>query len=141
MYLPKKSQLFDKIERSNDFRGSIESIVDEPVCNVSIIDSESGVIRSNHYHHVDFHFMYVLEGEIDYFFKQIDQVDIGYYKVGVGSTIFTPPKEIHACFFPVATRLIVSSKNPRDQNTYESDTVRVEFLTHGNIKDMLAKYG
>jgi hypothetical protein len=35
----------------------------------------------------------------------------------------------------------VSSKNPRDQETYEADTVRVEFITENNIDEMLAAYG
>ena len=33
-----------------------------------------------------------------------------------------------------------SSKNPRDQETYEADTVRVELITHENIDSMLATY-
>ena len=58
-----------------------------------------------------------------------------------GETIFTPPIEPHACYFPNETILIVSSKNPRDQKTYEADTVRVEFITESNIDTMLAVYG
>ena len=48
--------------------------------------------------------------------------------------------EIHACYFPSETRLIVSSKNPRDQETYEADTVRVELINDENIDFMLATY-
>lgn len=56
--------------RSQDPRGQILSIVDDKISNVSIITCVPGSIRSNHYHLKDFHYMYVLEGEIDYFFKK-----------------------------------------------------------------------
>ena len=134
MAVPKKSTLFKNIQRDEDARGGILSIVDEAVENVSIITCTPGSIRSNHYHHKDFHFMYVLEGDFDYFFKDLDGGDVEYLKVKAGETIFTPPNEIHACYFPEKTRLIVSSKNPRDQETYEADTVRVEFINHDNLQ-------
>ena len=140
MTLPKKSTLFKNIQRDLDDRGEILSIVDHLISNVSIITCNPGSIRSNHYHHSDFHFMYVLEGEIDYFFKDINSEEIGYLKVKTGDTIFTPDNEIHATYFPLRTRLIVSSKFPRDQITYEQDTVRFSLITEENIEDMLAKY-
>ena len=140
MNLPRKSTLFQKTQRDSDARGEILSIVDEQVHNVSIITCNQGALRSNHYHHTDFHFMFVLEGEIDYFFKDLNSDEIHYLKVRTGDNIFTPDNEIHATYFPVKTRLIVSSKFPRDQETYEKDTVRVPFVTSDNIQAMLQKY-
>ena len=140
MKLPKKSTIFTNVQRDEDSRGGILSIVDESIKNASIITCKTGSIRSNHYHHTDFHFMYVLEGSIDYFYRDINSDEINYLKVDVGETIFTPPKEIHACHFPEVTRLIVSSKNPRDQETYEADTVRVEFINDKNLEEMLSKF-
>ena len=61
MAIPKNSTVFTNIQRDEDERGAILSIVDEPVENVSIITCEPGSIRSNHYHLEDFHFMYVLK--------------------------------------------------------------------------------
>jgi oxalate decarboxylase/phosphoglucose isomerase-like protein (cupin superfamily) len=141
MKLPIKSTLFNNISRDEDERGSILSIVDCKVENISIITCNPGSFRSNHYHYEDFHFMYVLEGDFDYFFKDLDGGDVEYLKVKAGETIFTPPNEIHACYFPEKTRLIVSSKNPRDQETYEADTVRVDFINKENIEDMLSTHG
>ena len=126
--------------RDQDDRGGIVSIVDEKIKNVSLINCNPGSIRSNHYHHTDYHYMHVLEGEIDYFFKEINSEIINYLKVKQGDNIFTPPKEMHATSFPVKTILIVSSMNPRDQQTYEKDTVRVEFVDSKNIKDLLKIY-
>jgi oxalate decarboxylase/phosphoglucose isomerase-like protein (cupin superfamily) len=140
MAVPSKSTLMPNILRDADPRGGILSIVDEQVQNVSIITCNAGAIRSNHYHLTDWHFMYVVEGAIDYFFKDVDGDEVTYLRVEKGDNIFTPPMEIHATYFPVDTTLIVSSKLPRDQATYEADTVRVPFVTSENLQTMLAKH-
>ena len=135
-----KSIIINNVVRDEDKRGKILSIVDDKIKNVSIISCVSGSIRSNHYHLSDFHYMYVLEGEIDYFFKKVDSDFVEYLKVKQGENIFTPPMEIHATHFPVNSTLIVSSLNPRDQETYEKDTVRVDFVNEHNINNLLKKY-
>lgn len=140
MAVPTKSTLISNIERDADARGGIVSIVDETAQNVSIITCNPGAVRSNHYHLTDWHYMYVLEGAIDYFFKDVTGEDVSYLRVNAGDNIFTPPMEIHATYFPVKTVLIVTSKNPRDQETYEKDTVRVNFVTAENIEEMLANF-
>ena len=140
MLLPRTTTLFPNVQRDADARGGIVSIVDEPVMNVSIITCNPGAIRSNHYHLHDFHFMYVLEGEIEYFYEERDTGEVKYINVRKGDNIFTPDNEIHATYFPSRTRLIVSSKLPRDQESYEQDTVRVAFVNEGNLQEMLEKY-
>ena len=84
--------------------------------------------------------MYVLEGEIDYFYKSLNDNIVKYLKVLKGETIFTPNLEIHATYFPIYTRLVVSSGFPRDQKTYEEDTVRVSFINNENVHGYLEKY-
>ena len=79
--LPTSSVLIKNVQRDKDERGEILSIVDEKIENVSIITCEKGSLRSNHYHHEDFHFMYVLEGEIDYFYQSIKSKITKYIKV------------------------------------------------------------
>ena len=140
MELPTISTLIDNISRDVDPRGEILSIVDATVQNISLITCNPNTIRSNHYHFKDFHFMYVVEGEIDYFFCDVGSNELNYIKVTQGQTIFTPPNEIHATYFPVQTTLIVSSKNPRDQETYENDTKRVTIVTHENVQGLLEKF-
>ena len=140
MITPTKSRLFKSITRDNDIRGSIVSIVDDVVQNVSLITCNAGSIRSNHYHKKDFHYMYVLEGEIDYFYKELNNDVVHYFKVKKDDIIFTPKNEIHATFFPLKTQLIVSSMLPRDQETYENDTVRVEFINNDNLQFMINKH-
>lgn len=138
--LVNKSTLINNFIRSKDNRGSIISIVDSEISNVSLITCNANSIRSNHYHLTDFHYMFVLEGKIDYFYKDINNDEIKYLNINKGQNIFTPPMEIHATYFPIETQLIVSSKNPRDQETYEKDTVRVDFVNSGNISLLLDKF-
>lgn len=135
-----KSTIIKSNTRDSDKRGSIISIVDDKISNVSIIKCNAGSIRSNHYHLEDYHYMYVLDGEIDYFFKNIDSDHINYLKVKKNQNIFTPPLEIHATYFPIKTTLIVSSLNPRDRETYEKDTRRVEFINYNNVDTLLSQF-
>jgi len=136
----KSSELINSVNRDVDNRGSINSIVDYETKNVSIICSNKNSIRSNHYHHTDWHLMHVLEGSIHYFYKTKETADPKYYFVKEGQNIFTPPNEIHATFFSHDTKLIVCSKNSRDQITYERDTVRVSFINSENIDFYLKKF-
>ena len=138
--LPDSSKLFSNIQRDSDQRGEILSIVDTTIQNVSIIECNPKSIRSNHYHKNDYHFMYVLDGEIDYFFKTLNDDNIKYIKVKKGDTIFTPKLEVHATYFKKKTRLIVSSGLPRDQETYEEDTVRVPFVNFNNLDKFINLY-
>ena len=137
MELPIVSKLYKNITRDSDNRGDILSIVDYKVSNVSIISCNADSIRSNHYHKKDFHFMYILEGEINYFYKNLNDGNVNYINILKGDTIFTPCLEIHATHFPLDTKLIVSSGFPRDQKTYEEDTVRVPFINPDNLDEMI----
>lgn len=139
MQLPTHSKIITNSLRDQDSRGSILSIVDANIYNVSLINCISGSIRSNHYHKKDYHFMYVLSGRIDYFFRPRNNTNIEYLEVVEGQTIFTPNMEWHATFFPVNTDLVVCSLNPRDQQTYEEDTIRELLITEGNIEDYLER--
>jgi oxalate decarboxylase/phosphoglucose isomerase-like protein (cupin superfamily) len=141
MDLPQTTTVFPNLQRDADARGEILSLVDSTVMNVSLITCNPGAIRSNHYHLNDFHFIYVLDGEMDYFYKEKHSGAIKYIKAQSGDNVFTPDNEIHATHFPVRTRLIVSSKLPRDQESYERDTVRVNFLTRENLHEMLKRCG
>jgi len=119
-----RSRIVEMDSRSMDDRGSILSIVDGVFENCSIIECEPSTIRSNHWHYKDSHVMYVSSGSIDYFFKDVETKQLQYLKVNSGQVIYTPPKELHACFFPEKTTLIVLSRFARDQKSYEADTVR-----------------
>ena len=82
-----------------------------------------------------------LREKLIYFFIDNKTKDIKYIKVKVGETIFTPKNEIHSTYFPKKTKMVVGSKFSRDKETYETDTVRVPFVTLENVNDMLRRYG
>ena len=129
-----KSKKIKNIIRSKDPRGSILSIVDEKVNNVSIITCLPKSIRSNHWHKKDWHYMYVLEGVMEYFY--VIKNKIYYMKLSKGENVFTPPRELHATYFPVKTILLVSSKNKRNKRIYEQDTVREKLIDLNNLKSI-----
>jgi hypothetical protein len=134
--LSSKSKKIKKLIRNKDRRGSIVSVVEEKTNNISIINCNSKTIRSNHLHKKDWHFMYILNGIMEYFF--INENKIFFMKLKKGDVVFTPPKEIHATYFPVKTVLLVASKNKRDQTTYEKDTIRKKFVDFKNLKSIKA---
>ena len=77
----KNSFKIKTVLRDKDIRGSILSICDIPCKNVSIINCKKNTIRSNHIHKKDYHIMYVLDGEIDYFYKRLNSNKTSYLKI------------------------------------------------------------
>jgi mannose-6-phosphate isomerase class I len=134
--LSSKSKKIKKLIRNKDRRGTIVSVIEEKTNNISIINCNSKTIRSNHLHKKDWHFMYILNGIMEYFF--INENKIFFMKLKKGDVVFTPPKEIHATYFPIKTVLLVASKNKRDQATYEKDTIRKKFVDFKNLKSIKA---
>ena len=60
------------------------------------------------------------------------KVEIKKKIVSQGQLLFTGPMVDHAMFYTEETEIIVLSKNPRDQKTYEEDTVRIDFMNDNN---------
>jgi oxalate decarboxylase/phosphoglucose isomerase-like protein (cupin superfamily) len=117
-----------------DDRGYIQSLVNFPMKNISLIHSKKGSVRSNHYHVTDWHYMYVLEGSFDYYGRPTGTDESPTVtRVGPGEMIFTPPMEDHATVFLEDTTMLVASRNPRDQESYESDVRRVILVDPATI--------
>lgn len=109
-----------------DNRGYIQSLVNFPMKNISLISSVKGSVRSNHYHVTDWHYMYVLSGSFDYYFRPSgSDKEPSIIRVNAGEMVFTPPMEDHATVFLEDTQLLAMSRNPRDQESYEADVKRV----------------
>jgi quercetin dioxygenase-like cupin family protein len=93
-------------------------------------------VRSNHYHLTDWHYMYVLRGSFDYYARPVGSTEPPVVtRVGQGEMIFTPPMEEHATLFLEDSELLVVSRNPRDQESYEADTRRVTVLDPASVGD------
>jgi len=52
----------------------------------------------------------------------------------VGDLVFTPPMEDHATVFLEDSLMVVMSRNPRDQASYEEDVVRVTLITPEQVE-------
>jgi hypothetical protein len=133
----KASTIISPDYRSKDERGQIVSLCDNNIKNISYIYSKKNTIRSNHYHKNDWHLIYVMSGYFYYFCKQLNSRKINKFIIKKNFCVFTPPLEIHCTYFPVNTKLIVASKNKRDQKTYEKDTVRVNFINLKNLQKFI----
>ena len=116
-----------------DARGIIQPLGDLNMKSASLIVSKANTWRANHYHKNDWHFIYVLKGSFEYYFKKTNSDEkIKKKIVKKGELLFTGPVVDHAMFYTEETEIIVLSKNPRDQKTYEEDTVRIDFMNNEN---------
>ncbi len=134
-----KSVILPFEQSKEDDRGYIKSIINQPSTNTSIIMCNPGSVRANHYHIRDWHYMYVLEGSMDYFFFDNLSKEVCFLSLEKDQIVYTPPKEVHATFFSEQTKLIVISYLARDETSYEADTRRVKFINLENME--LAKQG
>jgi dTDP-4-dehydrorhamnose 3,5-epimerase-like enzyme len=117
-----------------DDRGSIQSLVNFPMKNLSLISSKKGSVRSNHYHLTDWHYMYVLSGSFKYYYRPTNSSEeLKIVTVVAGEMIFTPPMEDHATVFLEDCDLLAMSRNPRDQEAYEEDVRRVILIDPESI--------
>ena len=117
-----------------DGRGAIQSLVNFPMKNLSLISSRKGTVRSNHYHVTDWHYMYVLSGSFDYYYRPTGSTEKPMViNMKAGEMVFTPPMEDHATVFREDTRLLAMSRNPRDQESYESDVRRVMLIDPASV--------
>ena len=121
-----KSVIVDLPTSFDDERGSIQPLVDMKMKSSVLITSNEGAVRANHYHKTDWHYCYVLYGEILYYHrphgcKEKPKKVI----VKEGELFFTPPMIEHAMVFEKKTKFITCGRNSRVQEVYESDVYRV----------------
>lgn len=112
-----------------DDRGAIQPLVDLMMRSAVLITSRKGALRANHYHKTDWHYCYVLEGCIEYYHRPHGSEDEPErVMVRAGEMVFTPPMVDHAMKFPEDTVFLALSRNPRDQESYEADVVRIHMV-------------
>jgi len=121
--------------------GLIQNLCLKPNSCVSLIYSIPNSMRSNHYHKTDYHYLYILSGEVLYLEREVGDRNI--YKpvyYAIGDMIFTPPMVEHVTIFPIETTLISISKNPRSHENHEQDLVRVNFISEEKKKEILDEF-
>lgn len=112
-----------------DERGGIYPLVDAVMESAVLITSKKGTVRANHYHKTDWHYCYVMEGEIEYYHRPCNETgEPECVTVKKGELFYTPPMVEHAMKFTEDTVFLTLGGNPRDQDSYESDLVRVELV-------------
>ena len=125
-----------------DGRGSIKPLVDTIMRSAMVIESKAGSLRANHYHKTDWHYCYVVSGQIEYLHRQTgSNRKPTTILVNEGEMIFTPPMVDHGMTFPVDTVFLTLSRNPRDQASYESDVVRVDMVPSDGLKSWTPDVG
>jgi quercetin dioxygenase-like cupin family protein len=94
---------------------------------VELIRTLKGEVRANHWHRKDWHYLYVLEGSIQYDEWPSEWGVDGYESVTVpeGCMVFTPPLVGHRVTALEDTVMISVSHLPRDHETHEQDVVRL----------------
>jgi len=125
-----------------DGRGSIKPLVDIMMQSAVMIESKAGSLRANHYHKTDWHYCYVVSGTIEYLHRPTgsDQEPEAIL-VNEGEMVFTPPMIDHGMKFPVDTVFLTLSRNPRDQESYEADVVRVDMVSSDGLKSWTPESG
>ena len=99
-----------------DNRGFIQPLCDLNMKSASLIYTKPGQWRANHYHKKDWHFIYVIKGEFEYYFRKTNSNEkINKKIVSEGELLFTGPMIDHAMLYTKETEILVMSKNPRDQ--------------------------
>ena len=108
----------------NDDRGSIKNLADGRLGDVAIISSQKSSIRANHVHENDWHFSYLVSGQMRYFWKDSDK-EVQSLIVKAGELVYTPPKIPHKMQFLEESVFIAISELSRSQNNYEADTKKM----------------
>ena len=75
-----------------NINGEIKNLLLQKFTSVAIITSKAGSIRANHYHKTDWHYAYVLQGKIEYFWRKIGEKGNTHSKTySKNQMFFTPP--------------------------------------------------
>ena len=98
-----------------DSRGIIQPLSDLNMKSASLIVSKANSWRANHYHKKDWHFIYVIKGSFEYYFRKTNSSEKTKKKiVKKGDLLFTGPMIDHAMLYTEETEILCLSKNPRD---------------------------
>lgn len=95
----------------------------------ALIESLPHSVRSNHYHRTDWHYLVVMAGSVDYYWREVGDVNEPRIKrFKTSDVFFTPPMVEHALYFPEHTVLVSISKNARRHDDHEADLVRIKLV-------------
>lgn len=116
-----------------DKRGYISRLVDDNefhFTTVLYITSKANTIRGNHYHKKDYHYLYCVSGKFKYTEKTLTKKRPKFEWVILkpGDLVLSRPMIAHAMEFLEDTIFLAITTEPREQDLYEGDTVRVKIV-------------
>jgi len=115
-----------EFESFADGRGEIRDLLrDAELDSVTLIRTNRGGVRGNHYHRDTSQWTYVISGRLRWVTQKPGeeaQVDV----VGPGTFVLSPPEERHAMVAEEDTTMIVFTRGPRSGENYETDTIRLD---------------
>lgn len=117
-----------------DDRGYITRLIDDDIIKfkaVLYITSKAGTERGNHYHKKDCHLVYCVSGKFRYSEKDISKPNAKLESVilNPGDLVLTKPMIAHSMKFLKDTVFLAITTEPREQNKYEGDTVRIKITS------------
>lgn len=127
-----------------DTRGSIQNLLHERCGSAVLITGKKDTVRAQHWHRTDWHFCFVISGEIEYreaplVGQETPDVDGGGRPPGIkpnvaqlathvlpaGSLFYTPPLRAHAMCFRQDTIFLTLGNRARTPEDHEKDLVRL----------------
>jgi dTDP-4-dehydrorhamnose 3,5-epimerase-like enzyme len=118
-----------KVEKGSiDNRGYLRKIFNSPFNCINYIKSFKGSIRGCHYHKKNSHYIYVIKGQLMYFYKEKNKKKIKKITVKKNFLIFTPNFEAHMIIFKKESEILEISKYKFSKISYNKDTVKVNFF-------------
>tara|TARA_Y100000590_G_scaffold386032_2_gene458543 strand:+ start:38 stop:463 length:426 start_codon:yes stop_codon:yes gene_type:complete len=140
--MKKKFKLKFKLGKTfKDKRGWLKKILEGNFSSCIEVYSKKGSIRANHYHKKDKHFIYIIYGEILYFYK--DRAKGAKTKVGLmkkNDLFFTPAMQEHMAYFTKNTHFLAFSSRKRSQFNYEKDLIRVDMRDYKEVESIIKRY-
>lgn len=123
----KTNEIFSKtITPYVDERGTITPLIEGiDFKSVLLIESKKGAIRANHWHKKDYHYCFLIKGEMNYYERAVGSNEKPQkLQVKTGDLFYTAPRREHCMEFTKDSIFFCFSKLNREQTNYENDTVR-----------------
>lgn len=116
-----------------DERGFITRLVDQdkyPLRAVLYITGKKGSVRGNHYHKTDAHYVYCISGKFRYTEKNMGKKNSKKESVILkpGDLVLSSPMVAHAMEFLEDSVFMAFTTEPREQEKYEEDIVRLQLV-------------
>ena len=140
--MKKKFKLQFRIGKTfKDKRGWLKKILDGNFSSCIEIYSKKGSVRANHYHKKDTHFIYVINGEILYFYKDRKRRAKTRFKLMKKNDLFfTPAMQEHMAYFTKNTHFLAFSTRKRTKFDYEKDLIKVNMRDYQEVAVAITKH-